>query len=89
MYIYIYTRAEAPLKVAEKGGEGGEERRGGRGIGEGSAGGRGWQSWLAGWGWGWGWGLGLGARARRANAALICIVNIYILLELLGRRGPA
>ena len=31
MYIYIYTRAEAPLKVAEKGGEGGEDRRGGRG----------------------------------------------------------
>ena len=28
IYIYIHTRAEASLKVAEKGGEGGEERRG-------------------------------------------------------------
>ena len=39
-YIYIYTRAEASLKVAEKGGEGGEERRvvrGKGGIGEGPA----------------------------------------------------
>ena len=56
VYIYNFI-AEAPLKVAEKGGEGGEERRrvrGKGGIGEGpAAGGGGWQSW-AGW---------LGARA--------------------------
>ena len=36
--MYTYTRAEASLKVAEKGGEGGEERRGGGGEGGGRGG---------------------------------------------------
>ena len=70
--LYICTRAEAPLKVAEKGGEGraaGEGRaRGGGGGGGGKVG--------AG---GWGLGLELWARARRANAAFILyVVFIYL-----------
>ena len=68
--VNIYTRAEASLKVAEKGGEGGEERRGVRGkggIGEGPAGG--WGGGKAGLGLGlWagagGWGLGLGGQTQ-------------------------
>ena len=63
MYPYMHTRAEASLKVAEKGGEGGEERRvvrGKGGIGAGPAGG--WQSWLGAVGSGWGCGLGLGGQ---------------------------
>ena len=61
--------------MAEKGGEGGEERRGVRGkggIGEGPAGG--WGGGKAGLGLGlWLW---LWAGARRGNAALICSVNM-------------
>ena len=82
IYIYIYTRAEASLKVAEKGGEGGEERRvvrGKGGIGEGRRGeGRGGGGGVA----KLGCGLWAVAGARRANVAFICSVNIYIYISL-------
>ena len=68
VYIYIYTRAEAPLKVAEKGGEGGAAGARENGVRrEGVA-----KLGL----WAVGWGCGLWAGARRANVALICSVNI-------------
>ena len=66
IYIYTHTRAEASLKVAEKGGEGGEERRGVRGkegIGEEPAGGG--KAGLGAGGWEL-WAVGSGSEGKRS-----------------------